>query len=340
MGKHSAPLSGTEAILQNMLGEQNVLPTPSSRVEELLTEILEAGGAGGTGRPGEDGKSAYEIAVDNGFDGTEAEWLESLKGEKGEDGSSRAKIEFAPTDIWDFYSKMRQAYQNGNTDVYIKRSTIEYTNAFIEHLTKNSIRGIPIGNGCRYYFASGCYLVCNYTGDNANVRELFSPLDSQNVSGDFEIYNLHLEAKNCIYALHDEGAGQWTFSSHKYKNCYIELDNTALGANSSSLSKAIGGGLARYGEIIIEDCVFKAINPSNPEPTQYDVSYHSANSSDVTDVHLIIRGCSFNGTFGAKDLIANPTKSPRLIFTNNSVASAPVVASSWDYLEWNNVVRS
>ena len=26
------------------------------------------------------GKSAYEIAVDNGFQGTESEWLESLKG--------------------------------------------------------------------------------------------------------------------------------------------------------------------------------------------------------------------------------------------------------------------
>ena len=30
-----------------------------------------------------DGKSAYEIAVKNGFDGTEAEWVASLKGEKG-----------------------------------------------------------------------------------------------------------------------------------------------------------------------------------------------------------------------------------------------------------------
>lgn len=32
------------------------------------------------------GKSAYEVAVANGFDGTEAEWLASLKGEKGEKG--------------------------------------------------------------------------------------------------------------------------------------------------------------------------------------------------------------------------------------------------------------
>lgn len=30
------------------------------------------------------GKSAYEVAVMNGFEGTEEEWLESLKGEKGD----------------------------------------------------------------------------------------------------------------------------------------------------------------------------------------------------------------------------------------------------------------
>ena len=32
------------------------------------------------------GKSAYEIAVDNGFIGTEAEWLVSLHGKDGRDG--------------------------------------------------------------------------------------------------------------------------------------------------------------------------------------------------------------------------------------------------------------
>ena len=38
------------------------------------------------GKDGQDGKSAYQIAKDHGFDGTEAEWLASLKGEKGEQG--------------------------------------------------------------------------------------------------------------------------------------------------------------------------------------------------------------------------------------------------------------
>ena len=40
------------------------------------------------GKDGADGKSAYQIAVDNGFDGTEVEWLESLKGKDGQDGVS------------------------------------------------------------------------------------------------------------------------------------------------------------------------------------------------------------------------------------------------------------
>lgn len=35
---------------------------------------------------GKDGKSAYEVALGNGFEGTENEWLESLRGEKGDKG--------------------------------------------------------------------------------------------------------------------------------------------------------------------------------------------------------------------------------------------------------------
>ena len=41
------------------------------------------GGGSGTA-----GKSAYEIAVDNGFVGTETEWLESLKGAEGTNGAT------------------------------------------------------------------------------------------------------------------------------------------------------------------------------------------------------------------------------------------------------------
>ena len=44
------------------------------------------GTPGKNGVDGKDGKSAYQIAVANGFSGDEAAWLLSLKGEKGEKG--------------------------------------------------------------------------------------------------------------------------------------------------------------------------------------------------------------------------------------------------------------
>lgn len=46
----------------------------------------------------EDGKSAYQIAVDNGFEGTEKEWLASLvgaQGEKGNDGVSVKDVQIS-----------------------------------------------------------------------------------------------------------------------------------------------------------------------------------------------------------------------------------------------------
>ena len=51
-------------------------PTPDLYTQ-LLKKIEEAG-------HGADGKSAYEIAVEHGYVGTETEWLASLKGEPGE----------------------------------------------------------------------------------------------------------------------------------------------------------------------------------------------------------------------------------------------------------------
>ena len=44
------------------------------------------GDKGDTGERGRDGKSAYEIAVANGYTGNEAQWLASLKGRDGEPG--------------------------------------------------------------------------------------------------------------------------------------------------------------------------------------------------------------------------------------------------------------
>ena len=71
--------------------------------ENGIIELGAGEGGGGTqGPPGEDGKSAYEIAVDNGFEGDEQEWLNSLKGAPGSSGEP-GKDGYSPikgTDYW------------------------------------------------------------------------------------------------------------------------------------------------------------------------------------------------------------------------------------------------
>lgn len=57
-------------------------------MDTLLADMEEIQTAGGVSGPA--GKSAYEIAVENGFDGTAVEWLASLKGADGADGANGA----------------------------------------------------------------------------------------------------------------------------------------------------------------------------------------------------------------------------------------------------------
>ena len=82
-------------------GETPIPPTP-----DLYAQLLDAidkkiaslhdgkdGADGVDGKDGADGKSAYQIAVEAGYTGTETEWLASLKGEKGDTGEAGASGE-------------------------------------------------------------------------------------------------------------------------------------------------------------------------------------------------------------------------------------------------------
>lgn len=68
-------------------GETPIPPTPDLYAQ-LLDAIDKKIASVHDGKDGVDGKSAYEIAVDNGYVGTEQAWLISLKGDKGEKGDT------------------------------------------------------------------------------------------------------------------------------------------------------------------------------------------------------------------------------------------------------------
>lgn len=87
-----------DVTIHNPDGNDVVLETPRVRIgvngnwfiDGVDTGKPSRGEAGenGVGTKGGDGKSAYQIAIDNGFVGNEAQWLASLKGDKGDKGDA------------------------------------------------------------------------------------------------------------------------------------------------------------------------------------------------------------------------------------------------------------
>lgn len=64
-------------------GADEVPPTPDLYAQ-LLQKLEEKASSLQNGKDGENGLSAYEIAKNNGFEGTPTEWLASLKGDRGD----------------------------------------------------------------------------------------------------------------------------------------------------------------------------------------------------------------------------------------------------------------
>ena len=75
-------------IRQSGFVEDSATPIPPT--PDLYTQLLKKLSEMQTGANGKDGCSAYEIAIENGFVGTAAEWLESLKGRDGLPGKDGA----------------------------------------------------------------------------------------------------------------------------------------------------------------------------------------------------------------------------------------------------------
>lgn len=97
------PDSRFEEYMKNAILQKGTegLPRPQSRAEELLWELCELITNGGTGsatpgppgEKGDPGDSAYQVALTHGFEGSETEWLASLKGPKGDTGLTGPKGE-------------------------------------------------------------------------------------------------------------------------------------------------------------------------------------------------------------------------------------------------------
>lgn len=244
-------------------------------------------------------------------------------------------------DIHDYYNKMLQAFEQGDCDVYISKGDYVYTSAFMQEIRSRDkySRGVPIGNGCRYYFESGAKIIAKYTGEHDsvyNIRGLFSPLDSTNQAGSYEIYGANIEAENTVYVIHDECASGVTPYKHIYKDCILSYKVDSQG---ESLGKCIGGGSGQYGTINIENCSFNTVNP-NTESCP-DVSYHGSKDKTKNNLDIFINNCYFSHHFEGHG--GNGEGTMNLYFSSNSVDSLDMLTETqdhWNVKQWSNELRT
>ena len=126
-----------------------------------------------TGENGKDGKSAYEIALDNGFEGTEEEWLESLK-------STETQV-----DLSNYYNKeeVDNAIANAEVDVDL---TNYYTKTEVDSIVDNVEVDVDMSN---YYTKEEV----NNVIDNIEVNGVVDELTVKRKSDDNSIIELPYE---------------------------------------------------------------------------------------------------------------------------------------------------
>ena len=150
---------------------------------------------GTDGQNGVDGKSAFEIAKENGFVGTEAEWLESLKGE-GLSAEDKDKLNNLSTGSFPESSTVDSptATSNGFATV---QDVMDYVNALIEK--KKDELG-PVEPGTPYLYNNGYRVGDTAIGltDTLNRYEIVL-----NENSEFEIELLHKNEEDGYYDTED-----------------------------------------------------------------------------------------------------------------------------------------
>ena len=162
-----------------------------------LQEKLNNGELGSGGGSGTAGKSAYEIAVDNGFVGTETEWLESLKGEQGEAGRSITGITTDENNnvIVTFSDNSTQNIGQLNIDVDVQA----------DFLTSDGFGNLRYYNGHFQYY------------DKSSSTWIDTSVTPSNVY----IMNMTPQEMKSIFAVYDTDLG-------KYKLKFEEPDDTVI----------------------------------------------------------------------------------------------------------------
>lgn len=187
--------------------------------------------------------------------------------------------------------KMKEAFDNGNIDVIFEKATYTLSEAYDyirNTLGENWTIGLPVGNGCRYFFNDST-IISNPPSDNySDSRNI---LDCQAIGSDYEIHDVTLINNGGRYCIHDEGNGSKIPYLHKYENVVMIYNKTDLTPDTGC--KAFGCGTGFNASLSFDGCVFKHNNGQNAGRLAVHAPTSNPNSEPCR-LHFSMKNCYFD----------------------------------------------
>lgn len=232
----------------------------------------------------------------------------------------------------EIFTKLINARDRGNCDVYWEYGTYNFTSTLYNYLrtipefsNKNTYE-LPLGGNCHYYFNNSTIIgsIASLTG----YENVFGCVRRN--CGNFYLHNGTIIGNNMAYCVHDEGQGADGTYIHEYDGMTM-----IMRTNGSAICKCIGGGTGKGGKCIMKGCHFVNENSASDE----DCSWHGAPQTvtDAITFELVASGNYFSKGLELATLAPNQTAT--LTYNNNSAASDPDDRERWTKYMWNNETR-
>lgn len=259
-----------------------------------------------------------------------------------------------------FSAVVTEAVNHKNSIVYVDDGeyNIEeefkaiYGDNFFNNFESSGRRGLYLGNGIKIIMSPNTTIKFHYSGNNADVKEMFSPFNfapySPYSSKDYEVNGFELrggiiDVKNARYCSHDDPSSFNKPYTNTYRNVQMKLDNTentVWGAHN-----CIGAGLGMYGELNIESCVFETVGSKD---TTASISIHNT-SQPNSKSFISIRDNYLYGNNTIRLLYYGSSElKTKAIVCGNSVSrqielkpnTSDSTIENIELIDWNNEIRS
>lgn len=226
---------------------------------------------------------------------------------------------------------------------------------------------LPIGNGCRYFFQNSIIISNQPSGTYTESRNIFGCRAGNEISWNgssfipknlsYELHDGYLINNGGTYCVHDEMHINLTYFKHVYHNMRMKYVETA---DTTYISKCIGGGAGCNGLLIIEDCSFITVEDLEARAQRdaeidegtrtgekhgaldNNITWHASNQKTAPETMIFfVSNNYFSKGFRVGSVSADKDWYYFVKFTNNSVLSAEnIVLGTGETIQFNNEKRS